>query len=326
MTASDWIAEADEICRSAFDELDQGPDSEDLTLADLEDQARLFGERMEDLESLEHTPDFALEVEAWLTIERERTEVIVTASRSATVEAAMAYYDDLAEDGWFAALSERDADASEAIGAIAGVEWHGCGPAEGSGWARSVVLLAEAECGGVRGHAIAVTPDFFVTAAHLVPPSGVVQLRVDETMVDAPAVAIDRELDVAVLELANTVDSVDFGHVSPAMIGEKADLVLPAATWRLGTIEVVGPGNHFDTSRASRPGRSGGLVLVDGSPAGMLLGLFHGVSDEGSYAVGGAGIDAVLSSIGSGDLDAIASCEDFLAQFGSPAESEDPAE
>lgn len=326
MAASDWIAEADEICLSALDELDQGPSGEeDLTLADIEESAAVFAERIADLESLEIAPDFAPEVDAWLAIERERTDTIVTASESATVEDALAYYDDLGERGWFDSLRDREEEASEAIGNLAGIEWHGCGPREGSGWAASVVPLAEVECGGVRGRAIAVTPNLFVTAAHLVPPSGLVQLEVDDAMVDAPAVAIDRERDVAVIELGNPMESVDFGEVSPEMIGAGADLVLTTATWTLGIVDAVGPDDRFDASLSAQPGWSGGLVLVDGSPAGMLIGS-RDKSDDGSVVVGGAGIEAVLSSIGTEEPDLIGSCADFMAQFGQPAELEGPAE
>jgi hypothetical protein len=324
VTASAWIDEAQGICQSALDELDQGPSgAEDLTLADLEDQAAIFVQRMADLENLEVAPDFAPEVDAWLAIEQERTDTIVTASESATVEDALASYDDLAESGWFEAQRDREEEASEAIGDHAGIEWHGCGAGDDSGWAGSVVPLTESECGGVRGQAIAVTPDLFVTPAHLVPPSGVVQLAADGTMVDAQAVAVDRDLDVAVLELANSMNSVMFDEVSPGMEGDAADLVLPSSTWTLGIIDAIGPGDVFRTTVASRSGRSGGLVLVGGSPAGMLLGS-RGEPEDGSVVVSGAGIDAVLSGLGSSEIDLIGSCADFMAQFGPPVESEVP--
>jgi hypothetical protein len=97
-----------------------------MTLDELAAGRDAMEERMASLEALVPAQDFKSEVDAWLALERERTQLFVEMAEAGSVEAATDIITEAAESGATEDLNRRSTEASVEIASIAGVDWYGC--------------------------------------------------------------------------------------------------------------------------------------------------------------------------------------------------------
>ncbi|MDZ7733357.1 MAG: hypothetical protein U5R31_09800 [Acidimicrobiia bacterium] len=113
----------------------------------------------------------------------------------------------------------------------------------------------------------------------------------------ASVVRLDLERHIAIVESEHSLQAVDISPVLPEMVGEDAAVVIPSATWALGSVESVAEQeDRFTTTLYARSGMMGGLVVVDGSPAGTLVDRVITPEGDVSVVVGGSDIDDVAAS------------------------------
>ncbi|MDZ7734569.1 MAG: hypothetical protein U5R31_17130 [Acidimicrobiia bacterium] len=237
--ASDWMQAASEICENAADELDTQPRTEEMTLADFAHTAAVLKRSCRRWRASRRRQGLSEKFRRGSKLSGSGPRSSWRGAGRVPFDAVSEYYDDLEETGRFDSVERRQAVHREALEEVAGVEWDGCG-LESSSYAGSVAGLLVMECDvEAHGQAIAISASTFATAAHLVPPSGEVGLRLDDDVVSASVVRLDSERHIAIVESEHSLQAVDISPVLPEMVGEDAAVVIPSATWALGSVESV---------------------------------------------------------------------------------------